>query len=664
MTPNLQKFFLRDSAFATLEQNYAKVEIFSTDVNFTTNNPEKTRIASIKNGIKVAFSQSIFYKNYTLVVTPKALLKTSPEQKTATITLKFASEETKVDGKRVEALSKFKNLKVNGAPLFYTKSTSFAEPFTHALTFSLPKLQQNSTQTTETTQTTQTTTQKTTNATPQTIKIEFSVKKPLYFSKLFRWTNLMLAIVLIFSVPFVWIKFEISQKLSKSKFNATDLATHLWTNYKNIDKVYRHSFWIIFAVLNVVFGYLTVSFLWGNHDWDFLISGSLTGDGLNYSKYIAKVGRYGTYAFNDLFTNGAVLPIFSTVVSILAMSLCAIFLCKLWQIPEKIWAYSITGLLFFCNPFPLSRFFYMHEIPSFFIAIMCGVLAILLNKNGSILKSIIGSVLIHFMMSVHQSLATVPLMALCGALFVSSLQPNSLKEILTKFKFAFLAVGFGFISFLFVRQILKYFGFYATSYNNEFVSFEGLLSKFITIIKESFEQIFSYNFAFMSNFATCFFAFCFCATVFILLQKRKFISIFLLFITLLTTKFIYLTAQYNLGLSPRIDIGGLLFFRILCVVALLILTKNIVSNLVFLCGIVAVFFSSIGVFEATKVWNLALEADKMLFNRIITRLEPNLKPNQKYTLVTFGNVPNNKAFRLATHANKKGWEMTNLLDRF
>ena len=67
----------------------------------------------------------------------------------------------------------------------------------------------------------------------------------------------------LFLRNFLWL----SERGEISFATQTSLPSVLWQGYKSINPLYRHTFWIVFIAMNLVFGFHTVQFLWGNHDW-------------------------------------------------------------------------------------------------------------------------------------------------------------------------------------------------------------------------------------------------------------------------------------------------------------------------------------------------------------------------------------------------------------
>ena len=110
--------------------------------------------------------------------------------------------------------------------------------------------------------------------------------------------------------------------------------------YNNVNPVYRKSFWILFVITNVVFGFYTINFFWGNHDWIYMTNG------IPLSRSFFE-GRYGAYLFSRILTGGLYLPIISALWSFIALSLSAVVLAVYWKIPQRTAYFVIFGLIIF-----------------------------------------------------------------------------------------------------------------------------------------------------------------------------------------------------------------------------------------------------------------------------------------------------------------------------
>ena len=150
----------------------------------------------------------------------------------------------------------------------------------------------------------------------------------------------------------------------------------LYQSYKNINPLYRHTFWIVFIACNVVFGFHTIHFLWGNHDWNFVVSGN------NYIWSQVYEGRYTNGIISGFIQNKQILPIFNNTLAFAALALASVWLCMYLNIQRKLWLWASIGLLLTLQPFTLAKMYYVFISAGNFIAVAIGILGFVLAKKA------------------------------------------------------------------------------------------------------------------------------------------------------------------------------------------------------------------------------------------------------------------------------------------
>ena len=159
-------------------------------------------------------------------------------------------------------------------------------------------------------------------------------------------------------------------------FGQISLPQALWQGYKNINPLYRHTFWIVFIACNIVFGFHTMQFLWGMEDW---FHGLFNEHNM---LMIAYVGRY-TQNIISMFIEGAqTLPILNNLLSFFALSLASIWLCIYLNIQRKLWIWAIVGFVLTLQPFSLARMYFTYQVAGLFIAVAIGILGFILAKKA------------------------------------------------------------------------------------------------------------------------------------------------------------------------------------------------------------------------------------------------------------------------------------------
>ena len=138
--------------------------------------------------------------------------------------------------------------------------------------------------------------------------------QPLFFTLFKYWLIVFWAVL---SACVLFKGYQVKKLINI--FCQQNLATTLWQCYCRIPALYRHSFWIVFCITQLVFGFHTVQFLWGNHDW------------LAVHQYYGLLGDTGLGRYTEILISlglqdGMVLPFLNNILAFLSLSLCAVFL--------------------------------------------------------------------------------------------------------------------------------------------------------------------------------------------------------------------------------------------------------------------------------------------------------------------------------------------------
>lgn len=157
--------------------------------------------------------------------------------------------------------------------------------------------------------------------------------------------------------------------------NQDSLPQAIWSGYKNINPLYRHTFWIVFIACNVVFGFHTIHFLWGNHEW-YLLSGYVS------IWSVVHEGRYTNSIIGGLLQGEQILPILNNILAFVALSFASIWLCMYLNIQRKLFIWASIGLLLTLQPFTLAKMYYVYQITGDFFAVAIGILGFVLAKKA------------------------------------------------------------------------------------------------------------------------------------------------------------------------------------------------------------------------------------------------------------------------------------------
>jgi len=419
--------------------------------------------------------------------------------------------------------------------------------------------------------------------------------------------------------------------------------------YIDINPVYRRSFWILFALINIVFSFYTINFFWGNHDWMSLITGRKLSAGV-YE------GRYGAFLISGLLTDNLYLPIISTFWAFIALSLSSILLAIYWKIPQRISHFVIFGLILNITPYTVSWMWYAHwTVGIFWARVFIFASFILSDKflNGTrtqkIWSNILAVLLLNISISTYQPLISTIIMVFIGRVLIDMLEWKSLKSgvigTLKSKRYILLNSASAIIIYKIVFEYFKHIGrIQIDRYNIQTVSFNELLPQMVSCIKNTWQQFTNFSTSFYPDILTkLFLVLAIVVILQILVMKKSYtlkVSIILtLFFSLFLTKFaVFMSSSMRYVMfATRMDFCGYVIFNSL-IIALALKIKGFSQNLKILLSITIIYLFMVNDLNAQRVLKFATDTEQMMLNRIQARLENQLNFNlkNKYFILQLG----------------------------
>lgn len=462
---------------------------------------------------------------------------------------------------------------------------------------------------------------------------------------------------LICLLCFCFPKILLFLKQKTQRFFSADWMKTIVDFYNGINPVYRKSFWVVFIILNIVFGFHTINCMSGNHDWDsVLFKTKVTED--------FYMGRYGAHLIKTILFGGQYLPILTNMLAFAGLALTAVFLGIYWKLPKKISVFIICGLLLSVQPFTLEWLYYILELPDFYIApavIVAGFLAAEKSAGKAwpvcVLLNLAAILFMNFGISVYPSMINTLAVVFMGRLLSDSMHWDGTKQ---KAKELFFIQRYALadmilaavlyksaLIFLARRKILS-----ETMYTIQSLPISQIPERVLECVKAAFQQLYFYQFPFMPNSITEIFLALFILLVLLILFSKtlaqsvrskiivKGTQLLFLFGALMATKSATMLSERPMFFEPRIDIFGLVWFRVL-IAGLLLSAPQFFKNVTFAAGAVVILISSVSNLYAQRVWKSGFEAEKMMWNRMLMRLDSqqNFDPQKKYQLVQIGLSP-------------------------
>ena len=496
---------------------------------------------------------------------------------------------------------------------------------------------------------------------------------------------------------------SIGNTLEFLKHNSLPQA--LWQGYKSINPLYRHTFWIVFIALNLVFGFHTAQFLWGNHDWGALLS----KNALFSSSY---EGRYTLSIIGEFLQGEQMLPMLNNVLAFAGLAFAAVWLCMYLNIQRKLYMWVVVGFMLTLQPFTLSKMYYTYQITGIFFSVAIGILGFVLAKKAgeySIVANFcvwgggeshkfsfsreklkpyalcfLSIFCIHWGIASFQSFIDTALILLCGGIITIIIDnQGDLKTSLYKSRFIIISVVLAAIFYKIIFDILKKSGKVIDFYNNQMTSLSDLPERILLAIKLGFGNLIKYDVAFMPLSMTILFAvFLMTFLVFVYKSKLKLsakFSILILLCGMILASQTHIVLSQVITSDPRVQYYGLMFLRVLFVALAFICVgfvraQKLAQNLLFILSFILIWICIVQDLYAQRVQKLAFDAELKLLNRVITRIEQseNFSYDKRYCGVMFGDAPNfrTKYYTINQHSELIGnmllpiWDLKTPFDMF
>ena len=609
--------FLKGDAKWTFQNNLGRVDIiFAGDahdgkIDVTGKNLELDRprfyLDDNRNqGIVANFPVSYLRRSYQVTLKPRG------NAKEISLVMGFRGKNFLVRNQRKPAHVRFENIRVNGKTIAKEKTVWHDKSFWYRA----KNISDNS-----------------------MVTLSFDIRKPLSSEDIVwnRLFGLFIVCVLLISC------FDPLRRLVNG-FNKKNIVEVIAENYRNIDVVCRKSFWIIFGVLCFAFGFHTIQFMWGNHDWSMLIYSQGWGTWIG-------IGRYALSSFKKVFLDCIYLPFIYDVITFLFLALNAVLLCIYWKLERRVVYFVLCGLILTAQPFTLSMMYYVHMLPEVFIGVTFALTALMLgekiafDKNSRTRKvvfSLLSIVLINLSLAMYPVLINTIAVAFVGRLLVESFEwEGSWKQFKSRFilfsiPMICIALGIGLYKFM----ITFIFPADKNAYNTQTLPLEQLSDRLWMLFKQSFHQLYEYPFPFISQGVLwIFLGFTILIALYICLTgnfKQKIVRLLILGGALFATQTTMIIANEYL-LAGRIELFGLVVFEgLIAVLAFTELKK--LQNLSILAAAGVVWVSIINDLDCLRVWKLGFDAEKMLWNRVLARMEiqKDFDVNRKYKIIQIG----------------------------
>ena len=396
---------------------------------------------------------------------------------------------------------------------------------------------------------------------------------------------------------------------------------------------------ISFALINFVFLYNTLNFLWGNHDVQFVKNKLLLSSGLFE-------GRFTQFIPYCLLTNGQILPILNNLLGFLFLILGLWILAKYWDIPKSIMNYVLFITFFATQPYTLSWLYFTLNSISCFLWILIAILGLYSTVHISrsphkIALFVIATLCFYFPLGGYPPIINTICVCLSAKIMISYLFENkTLKTLLITHIYSIVTFLLAGIMFKITLKIIQP----DNVYNLETMPLSDIPQKFISILKISANQFIlslpfmeqGYKLILLAMFLTAMIGGLIAAHT----LKKGITTLCLLCITILATATTTFLVIPHTEYVARIDFYGLAFLYTLALALLLKFKQPLAKSLALLFMFILLPLNIQNDYRAQKIWQQGFTAEFQILDRVVERIEnhPNFKPNHKYRFRQLGDI--------------------------
>ena len=405
------------------------------------------------------------------------------------------------------------------------------------------------------------------------------------------------------------------------------------------DKTDLKSWLIAYMVINFVFLYHTLNFMWGNHDVQFVKSELLLSSGLFE-------GRFTQFIPYRLFVNGQILPILNNLFGFLFLTLGLWMLAKYWNIPKTLTNYTLFIIFFATEPYTLSWLYFTHYTISCLLWVFVAVLGLYLaeyikDSAQKLTLSIISTLCFYVTLGGYPPIINTFFVCLAGRLTIAYLfEKQNIKTLFHTYKYTLLNIIITAVLFKLTLKLVNP----NNVYNLETTPLSDIFSKFFETIKISLNQ-FTLTLPFMEKgYKTLLLLLVITAFIGALIKaptlKNRLITFFLISATVWAASLTTFVSVPHTEYVARIDFYGLAFVYAFALALLLKYKRPLSQSLCLIFMLLLIPLNVLNDYRALKIWQQGFEAEFQILEQITERIEnhPNFNPNTKYHFYQIGDI--------------------------
>ena len=427
------------------------------------------------------------------------------------------------------------------------------------------------------------------------------------------------------------------------KYFETEKKIIKW--FKGLNPIYKTSFWVSFALINLAFLFHTINFMFGDHDWNYVRTANYWSEG-------SFEGRPLHFLLQSIFFGGHVLPVLNNLLSFASLALSGLLLANYWRVPKTIFNYTIMAVFVAILPFTMVWLFYAKDMLSNLslpLVVIGGLWLADKEFNAKNIYAHIGALLLfYFAFASYAAVINLFGVVFLGGILIAYINGDKLGDIIKQKLPAVAEIIIALVLYKITLALLSV----SSDYNTATITAATLPQKFSETLTVMLTQ-FTTPIPFMEyKYKILLLVLCLFGVVVAMIKGgvlKAPLSILIILAIVFASKFAFFIADEkgsilaemeNFAFVPRLDFYGLAYIYALGLALTLNYTQKKWYKAGAVLAIVITFMSGVRDMYAEKVWKLGFDAEMKAHERIVSRLEqmPEFRAGQKYRLFQVGSL--------------------------
>ncbi len=431
--------------------------------------------------------------------------------------------------------------------------------------------------------------------------------------------------------------YSITQRvmMKKNQFLDIDIEKNMLQAWCAISLCSKKAFFYMFAIINIVFLWHTVTFFFGDHDW-WQIKSNIN---LGWSIFD---GRWGAGLLQQ-YAGGDILPVLNNLFCFSGFCLAMITLAKYWKIPKTVFTYTTFGLFIMLMPYTYPWLQFVRSETHFW-NIFIVIIGLMLANLKKIYWQIAAILLFTFSMGCYGALlGCIISIYLCKCLLDVWFEYTDFKNFIKDHYRPAICIIISSILFVIISYILREkYHMIESIYTTKEANIEGIWKNILDIPK-ALKATFFAPLPFIPSFFKVFLLMGFPLSIFLLLKKgiKEILLIMLLIISLaLTTQLINIVSETVFYNQLRLDFFWMPYIYAVGWSVLLKQKRKFFKSLALIAMVIATYYSALQAFRCQKVQYFDKQSEMKVWDDVRSRIKANPKfsPDKKYYLYVVGAI--------------------------